>query len=159
MKFGGRCALIAAVFFASIFFVSYKTGREFAAANLTGAAAQGTKTLTLQPTYPGYQIVEAAFNDVSAQCLACHGPTYEDLRAKTAEYTTGDYVYNGDYIQPHVYLGFSKGNHDDLAGINCLECHTAHELPIPILPVKKADLSYCLSCHHAGEFISCSECH
>jgi predicted CXXCH cytochrome family protein len=113
----------------------------------------------MQPSYPGYQVVEAAFNDVSTGCLVCHGPTYEDLRAKTANYTTEDYVYDGEYIQPHVYINFSQGNHISTDGPNCLECHTAHELPLPASPIKKANLNYCIGCHHAGELISCSECH
>jgi predicted CXXCH cytochrome family protein len=157
MKLGGRGAVIAAVFFALVFFVIHKTGPW--SAGFRPAGAQGAKTLILQPSYPGYQIVEAAFNDVSAQCLACHGPSYEDLRAKTANYTTANYGYNGEYIQPHVYLSFSTGNHASTEGPNCLECHAPHELPVPGPAVKKVNLDYCLGCHHQGDLVNCSECH
>jgi hypothetical protein len=134
------------------------------AGNQSTVSAGGAKVLVLEASYrPGTQPnkvapydVNPVLNNTSNTCLSCHGPTYEDLREKTVDY---QYAPN-EIVQPHAYLEMSKANpHASTLAIDCLTCHTQHDLPTPLAAVRKANLNYCINCHHSRDLIACSECH
>lgn len=91
----------------------------------------------------------------SASCLFCHGFTYTNLRTQTE-----NYEYQGSTLQPHEYLDMTQTNpHATTKVMECVLCHTQHELPAPVSVVSRPNLDYCINCHHTGEIIHCSECH
>lgn len=155
---------LALVFFASC---GVSGGRAAVAGGTQNLQPESSKVLILKASYQGndkwgndsygrppYQSIPA-LTEVSTSCLLCHGPTYEDLREKTANFVDG----NGDTIQPHAYLDMSKLNpHDTTVAIDCLQCHTAHDLPAPSVPVRSS-LDYCYNCHHTQDLVSCTFCH
>jgi hypothetical protein len=148
---------------ALVLFTSCGVRPQTGAGNSFQAAPEGAKALILQASYnPNDPVPQSApysaipvLNDTSNTCLSCHGPTYEDLRAKTA-----DYQYDGQIVQPHAYVDLTKKEtHDSTIAIDCLQCHTAHALPVPQSAPAKPILDYCFDCHHTGALISCVECH
>jgi hypothetical protein len=149
--------------FTLVFFASCGvSGGQTAVTGGAGFQPGGSKVLILKASYQinndyaqsPYQTIPV-LNEVSASCLACHGPAYEDLMKKTADFVDA----NGDKVQPHAYLDMTRANpHDTTAAIDCLLCHTAHALPAPAGPVP-ASLDYCYNCHHTKDLISCTFCH
>lgn len=83
-------------------------------------------------------------------CLKCHGP-FEKLAERTKDYVTEW----DEKANPHVYV---EHNTKDIT--ECTECHEVHAIPLdPAVPVKKANVSYCYSCHHAETLVKCTDCH
>lgn len=83
-------------------------------------------------------------------CLKCHGP-FEKLAERTTEYITEW----DEKANPHVYV---EHNTKDIT--ECTDCHEVHAIPLdPAVPVKKANVSYCYSCHHAETLVTCTQCH
>ena len=116
----------------------------------TAFTAESPRTLVLQPSYQKTLVL----NDTSNYCLSCHGP-YEQVQARTA-----DYLYRGYKVQPHGYLDLARRNPHETTNITeCLTCHVQHPEPWPTGDERKANLSYCVNCHHDGDLIHCSECH
>jgi hypothetical protein len=92
----------------------------------------------------------------SAACLLCHGPTFEDLAAKTADFIDPW----GENVNPHVYVEMTKSNpHESTVIVSCLQCHEQHALPLPSGAVRAASLRYCYSCHHTEDLVACNTCH
>ena len=154
MKYLYQLLVFGFVFFAIFNFVSCGTppktdeNKDQIAAS---EAPEPVKELVLEPS-----AAKPDSKEITAGCLFCHGFfDYEVIRASTA-----NYLYFGDIVQPHVYLDMSKRNsHDSDIPIDCITCHEEHEVPEPLSPVKKANLNYCVNCHHTGDIISCVVCH
>jgi cytochrome c553 len=124
------------------------------------------KVLILQASFslddnvsaPSYSTANAAdeLDAASTACLMCHGPGFEDLAAKTADYIDPW----GENVNPHVYVDAAKANpHDSTLVISCMRCHEQHALPVPIEAVRTANLRYCYSCHHTEDLVACVSCH
>jgi hypothetical protein len=110
---------------------------------------------TSSPSYMTFNAADAV-DAVSDACLQCHGPSFQDLAARTADYIDPW----GQNVNPHIYVDVNKGKpHDSTIVTSCTQCHASHALPQPVEPVMQANLQYCYSCHHTEEFISCSTCH
>ena len=79
-------------------------------------------------------------------CLKCHGKP-ADLAKRTAgcKLLTDT---KGNVVNPHEIPQNPKHEKMD----ECFMCHKEHKA--------KPDIkNYCMSCHHTGEFITCSKCH
>ncbi len=79
-------------------------------------------------------------------CLKCHGKP-ADLAKRTAgcKFLTDT---KGKVVNPHEIPQNPKHEKMD----ECFMCHKEHKA--------KPDIkNYCMSCHHTGEFITCSKCH
>jgi predicted CXXCH cytochrome family protein len=86
--------------------------------------------------------------------------------------STGDkHLYGNDYSKGHhqQYLDWKRSRHAD-SGVNCMTCHTVHELGNPLFSgkTKKQGDALCTSCHEqvaeAGShsvhsFGNCANCH
>jgi len=113
------------------------------------------RELVLEPSAPVRVRTPQEISEMTPTCLWCHGFAYEEVQALTV-----NYVYQGEVVQPHAFLDMALTNpHNTTKGIDCLNCHDEHEVPEPVGTVKKANLNYCINCHHTGEMISCSFCH
>lgn len=65
------------------------------------------------------------------ECLACHGE-YADLARATGHLENN----------PHA---------SHLEEEECFQCHKMHR--------KSPGMKFCVTCHHTGELVGCSECH
>jgi hypothetical protein len=123
---------------------------ETGASDATSAATGSSET-----TEAGSVEAVSAASDENAPkdkeyCLKCHGP-FEKLAERTKGYVTEW----DEKANPHVYV-----RHDTKNITECTECHDVHAIPIdPAVPVKKANVSYCYSCHHAETLVKCTQCH
>jgi predicted CXXCH cytochrome family protein len=86
----------------------------------------------------------------AAYCLKCHGP-YEKLQGKTKDYVTEF----DEHANPHQFVP-----HDTKLIPDCTSCHDAHAIPFqPGEELRKPDVQYCYSCHHAQTLVNCNQCH
>lgn len=87
------------------------------------------------------------------QCLACHGPTFDDLNKKNVQAPS-----DSGPVNPHVWIPHAGG--PDKNFINCTDCHTQHEIPPkPGHKDSGASLEPCYACHHNFELKKCSSYH
>ncbi len=122
-----------------------------------GGSADATSAATGKSESAGEGAAEAvsAASDENAPkdkeyCLKCHGP-FEKLAERTKDYVTEW----DEKANPHVYV---EHNTKDIT--ECTECHEVHAIPLdPKIPVKKANVTYCYSCHHAETLVTCTQCH
>ena len=123
---------------------------EAGVSDATSAATESTES-----TEAGQAEAVSAASDENAPkdkdyCLKCHGP-FEKLAERTKDYITEW----DEKANPHVYV---EHNTKDIT--ECTECHEVHAIPLdPAVPVKKANVSYCYSCHHAETLVTCTQCH
>ena len=126
------------------------TGGE-ATTEAAGAAPAAAPAATSAAVGPAAQ---------TALCQGCH--PRDQVLAQTANYEAGD----GTLVQPHTTIDTSVTNEREnphLSGtgiVDCVNCHQPHPLPPTGAQVTKADLNYCYgTCHHTGNFTTCSSCH
>lgn len=87
------------------------------------------------------------------QCLACHGPTFDDLIKKNVQAQS-----DSGPVNPHVWIPHAGGDEKNFS--ECIECHSQH--PMPPKPGYKdtsASLEPCYACHHNYQLKKCSSCH
>jgi predicted CXXCH cytochrome family protein len=141
-------------------------GGETAPRNNSAPYGEPSRVLILQASFsldnnvpaPSYSAVNAAdeADAGSTACLMCHGPTFADLAALTADYIDPW----GENVNPHVYIDTAKANpHDSTVIASCTRCHEPHDLPFPAGAVKTATLRYCYNCHHTEDLVACVTCH
>jgi hypothetical protein len=116
-------------------------------------AASPTAVPAPAPTVPPAGGVTAA--NGSAQCLACHGGSFDKLIASNAVFKTG----SGETVNPHVYVPHDKKDTQSIP--ECTLCHTAHPLVAkPQVDLSKVKADYCFTaCHHQYNFTPCTTCH
>ena len=152
MKHTQKLLIAAAVIF-TVIFVSFCGTPPKTETVEAAFVPEPTKEIVMEPsgsTDNSTDISEATFG-----CIFCHGFFYEAVQELTA-----DFVYYGEKVQPHVFLDTSLHSaHETDKPADCLLCHDEHEIPEPLGDVRKPNLSYCLFCHHTGEFFSCVICH
>jgi hypothetical protein len=78
-------------------------------------------------------------------CFDCHVPNEHTSYEQVIE-LTADYMIDDQNINPHdPHVGLEQPQ------IECRYCHQMHE--------QSPLINGCYSCHHAGTFQNCSECH
>lgn len=102
----------------------------------------------------------AADAPTSAQCLMCHGGSFDALREKTKDWKD---EFDSP-VQPHQYLDPKSANPHKGEKVvpECTNCHQAHPFPLPKdTKPEPATLSSCYGCHHMENFQKCSDagCH
>jgi hypothetical protein len=87
------------------------------------------------------------------QCLACHGPTFEDLIKKNVQAQS-----DSGPVNPHVWIPHAGG--PEKQATECIECHSQHPMP-PKKGYKDESVSLepCYACHHNYQLKACSSCH
>ncbi len=90
----------------------------------------------------------------------CHGPSFDDLRAKTKDWKDEF----DDPVQPHVYLDSkaAKPHQGEKVLPDYSQCHGVHPIPPQKgFNHKQASFSTCYGCHHMENFQKCSDsgCH
>ena len=92
---------------------------------------------------------ESAVKD-AAYCLKCHGP-FDKLVQRTKDYVTEW----DEKANPHQYVP-----HNKTTVAECSECHDPHPIPFQkTADMRKPNVDYCYSCHHAQTLVNCKECH
>jgi len=112
------------------------------------------------PVQPSSAVTSAPARAVAAHadndCLSCHGP-YEDVIKASAAYQ----VPGGEKTNPHRYVPHDSKLAADIP--DCTHCHSAHPLdPLPAkgsVDLSKLSVDWCYSCHHEKNFKSCKDCH
>ncbi|MFQ9937039.1 MAG: cytochrome c3 family protein [Parasutterella excrementihominis] len=56
------------------------------------------------------------------QCLACHGPTFDDLIKKNVQAQS-----DSGPVNPHVWIPHAGG--PEKAATECIDCHAQHSMP------------------------------
>lgn len=87
------------------------------------------------------------------QCLACHGPTFDDLIKKNVQAQS-----DSGPVNPHVWIPHAGGDEKNFT--ECIECHSQHPMPPkPGYKDSNASLEPCFACHHNYQLKKCSSCH
>lgn len=87
------------------------------------------------------------------QCLACHGPTFDDLIKKNVQAQS-----DSGPVNPHVWIPHVGG--PEKAATECIDCHAQHSMPPkPGYKDTSASLEPCYACHHNYQLKKCSSCH
>ena len=91
------------------------------------------------------------------QCLDCHGPFEDIIKASTNYVTPG-----GEKTSPHRYVPHDSKLEKDIP--ECTQCHAAHSLVhLPAkgsIDLSKVTVQWCYAtCHHEKNFTSCKDCH
>ncbi len=101
----------------------------------------------------------------SQTCLKCHatsplsGKNYQKIWEQ-AEGGTPIGWHELAQVPNHVY--FSHNRHENLAGLDCQECHGKIFLTssLPKTPLKKISMNNCLACHRKNKVSQdCAACH
>ena len=87
------------------------------------------------------------------QCLACHGPTFDELIKKNVQAQS-----DSGPVNPHVWIPHAGG--PEIAATECIDCHAQHSIPPkPGYKDTSASLEPCYACHHNYQLKKCSSCH
>lgn len=87
------------------------------------------------------------------QCLACHGPTFDDLIKKNVQAPS-----DSGPVNPHVWIPHAGG--PEKVATECIDCHAQHSMPPkPRYKDTSASLEPCYACHHNYQLKKCSSCH
>lgn len=107
--------------------------------------------LTSTIIYPSFSQEQKTLT--KEQCLACHGPTFEDLIKRNVQVSS-----DSGPVNPHVWIPHQGGNEKN--AIECIDCHTQHPMPPkPGFKDTNANLEPCYACHHNYQLKKCSSCH
>lgn len=86
------------------------------------------------------------------KCLSCHPWD------KLTETGPGFPAPDGVIIKPHVYVPHNQKETGSIP--ECLNCHVPHPVPLKSKTDRqKANVIWCISCHHTGEMKACNACH
>ena len=87
------------------------------------------------------------------QCLACHGPTFDELIKKNVQAQS-----DSGPVNPHVWIPHAGG--PEKAATECIDCHAQHSIPPkPGYKDTSASLEPYYACHHNYQLKKCSSCH